>query len=135
MTVQRTMRLKQMLSSHRDRLLGEIAEVRRQARDEGRDLHAGDILERVERVQDEDVAYAVLGMKTETVHRIDDALLRLDAGTFGLCADCDQEIAEGRLQAVPFATRCRECQETAEERELPRLRQAQVSAYATGAGF
>jgi len=109
-TTQRTERLQTILNAHRDRLLAEIADTLRYARDDHRDVGASDIFDRVELVQEEDVAFALLGMKNETVRRIEDALACLDAGSFGVCADCDQEIAESRLEAVPFATRCRDCQ-------------------------
>ena len=38
--------------------------------------------------------------------RIDDALQRLDAGTYGICEVCAQPIAEERLEAVPYTTLC-----------------------------
>ena len=63
-------------------------------------------------VRDMDVALMV--MESETLHRIDEALLRLEDGAYGVCADCEETIAEARLQALPFATLCRECQEREE---------------------
>jgi DnaK suppressor protein len=108
------MRLRQILESHRVRLLGEIAERLRHAREETQALHTSDVLDRVERVQEEDIEYALLGMKTETIQRIDEALGHLDAGEYGLCSECGQEISDGRLSALPFAIRCRECEESAE---------------------
>jgi len=38
------------------------------------------------------------------------ALERIDAGTYGLCADCGEPIPEGRLEARPDAARCISCQ-------------------------
>jgi DnaK suppressor protein len=63
-------------------------------------------------VRDMDVALIV--MESETLRRIDDALQRLEDGSYGICADCDDTIAEARLQALPFATLCRDCQEREE---------------------
>ncbi len=40
---------------------------------------------------------------------IDQALARIDEGTFGLCARCGKPIAEERLEAIPYATKCIEC--------------------------
>ena len=45
---------------------------------------------------------------------IEEALLRIDEGTYGTCEDCGEEISVGRLNAVPFALRCVECQEMQE---------------------
>ncbi len=41
--------------------------------------------------------------------QIDAALSRLDAGEYGVCADCDQEIDPRRLKALPYALLCAEC--------------------------
>lgn len=45
---------------------------------------------------------------------IEEALLRIDEGTYGTCEDCEEKISVGRLNAVPFALRCVECQEIQE---------------------
>jgi DnaK suppressor protein len=45
----------------------------------------------------------------QLVHEIDLALVRIDAGTYGTCANCGRQIPEERLQAVPYATLCVEC--------------------------
>ncbi|HET8644616.1 MAG TPA: TraR/DksA C4-type zinc finger protein [Vicinamibacteria bacterium] len=71
-------------------------------------------------VRDMDVALIV--MESETLRRIDEALLKLDAGTYGVCAACDETIAEPRLKALPFATLCRDCQEREEEADESPLR-------------
>jgi len=62
-----------------------------------------------------DVDVALMVMESETLRRIDEALQRLDEGTYGVCAECDETIAEARLQALPFASLCRGCQEREEE--------------------
>lgn len=47
---------------------------------------------------------------------IDDALSRLDSGTYGICADCGSRIAPRRLEVMPFATLCINCQAKADKR-------------------
>jgi DnaK suppressor protein len=42
------------------------------------------------------------------------ALARIDAGTYGICTDCGNQISEARLQVRPEAARCIECQAKAE---------------------
>ncbi len=51
----------------------------------------------------------------EEYKMIEKALEMVDAGTYGMCVDCQQDISEKRLQSYPNATRCLPCQETAEE--------------------
>lgn len=45
------------------------------------------------------------------------ALARLEGGTFGMCVDCGQTIAEERLLFRPEASRCLSCQQRFEDRE------------------
>jgi DnaK suppressor protein len=45
------------------------------------------------------------------------ALARLDAGSYGICVDCGQKIAEARLEFRPEAGRCLACQERFEDLE------------------
>lgn len=70
-------------------------------------------------VRDMDVALMV--MESETIRRIDEALQRLEEGAYGICADCEETIAEARLQALPFASLCRDCQEREESDSGARL--------------
>ncbi len=57
---------------------------------------------------------ALLELNADAASRIQDSLRRLEAGTYGRCCDCDEPIATARLKALPFAERCRACQELAE---------------------
>lgn len=59
--------------------------------------------------------FAILAMEAETLRKIDEALVRLEEGTYGVCGTCDDSIAEPRLQALPFASLCRDCQEQHED--------------------
>ena len=53
-------------------------------------------------------------MKAETLNKINEALARLEEGRYGLCFECGEEIAEARLRALPFAVRCKDCEEARE---------------------
>ena len=44
-----------------------------------------------------------------TLDQVHEALTRADAGTFGLCVECNQPIAKPRLQAIPYTPHCIEC--------------------------
>ena len=61
---------------------------------------------------------------SETLHKIEEALSRLEEGTYGNCFECGDEIAERRLRALPFAVRCKECEEA---RELAERRERQLT--------
>lgn len=62
-------------------------------------------------------------MQTRMLERVTAALLELDAGTYGKCRECGDDISEARLTAIPFAPRCTEC-----EGGIERVRAATASA-------
>lgn len=55
---------------------------------------------------------ALLEATGRTMRNIEAALQRLRTASYGVCADCETAIAPARLEALPFAERCRDCQET-----------------------
>ena len=75
----------------------------------------------------EDVELERLEMKRRALRQIDEALGRLEADTYGVCEECGSEIGEERLEILPFATRCVECEH---RREVDEKR-----IEATGRGF
>ena len=80
--------------------------------------------------QDE-LEFALIQMKAEALNRIDAALRRLDEGTYGRCFECGDEIGEARLRALPFAVRCKDCEEIrelAEQRDRTAAQRRTVSA-------
>jgi len=46
----------------------------------------------------------------DKLQAIDDALARIDDGTYGVCESCESDIAEARLEALPFTRLCINCQ-------------------------
>jgi DnaK suppressor protein len=77
----------------------------------------------------EEIEFALIQMKTETLKRIDAALRRIGEGTYGRCFECGEAIPEARLRALPFAVRCRDCEEAREAAELrERMTQRRVSS-------
>ncbi len=63
-------------------------------------------------VQDvsQEIEYRLSERASQTVADIDQALLRIDEGSYGVCARCGKEIPERRLDAVPTARYDAECQ-------------------------
>src|SRR5688572_516391 len=71
--------------------------------------------------------FALMEMETETLRKIDEALLRLEDGKYGVCAECDEAISEARLRALPFASLCRDCQQRHEDDEEDVVRNARAA--------
>ena len=45
----------------------------------------------------------------EALAHVDDALTRMDEGTYGKCSKCGKDITPARLEAMPSSTRCIDC--------------------------
>jgi DnaK suppressor protein len=71
---------------------------------------------------EDDMDCGVLELKALTVERIRRALGRLDGGQYGVCEECSGRIPSKRLLVLPFATRCRGCQERHDRPRTARLR-------------
>jgi RNA polymerase-binding transcription factor DksA len=71
---------------------------------------------------DREFALSLVSNEQEGLYEIEEALKRLEAGTYGVCEMCDKLIAKERLEAVPFARRCIQCQSAFEKdrRYVPR---------------
>ncbi len=60
---------------------------------------------------------SALKIHAETIeHKMEDALKRIDNGTYGICTHCGAEIPSERLDAMPYAQLCVNCEDTAENR-------------------
>ncbi len=59
---------------------------------------------------DRELGISLMEMRNRRRQAIDEALTRLNEGTYGICAECGIEVSEKRLEAVPFAKLCVQCQ-------------------------
>ncbi|HRZ86392.1 MAG TPA: TraR/DksA family transcriptional regulator [bacterium] len=66
---------------------------------------------------DREFALNLLTNEQGIMYDIDDALTRIENGTFGTCEMCSKDIGEKRLSAVPSARMCKECQEAEEKKK------------------
>jgi len=112
-TTKRAADLRQMLADRRREVQDELETGLRQGRAD-RSIDVLDDLEHSDTNIQQEIDRSLLLMRADTVARIDAALARLDAGKYGSCFDCEQDIAERRLRALPFAVRCQACEEKRE---------------------
>lgn len=104
--------LEQMLQRH-----GEQLEKRKTVLREELPALAADVRDVMEDGVDHlarAVGVAVVQVSASTVRGIETALGRLQRGTYGSCEDCGQRIPAARLKVLPFAERCRDCQQECE---------------------
>lgn len=121
--------LKRMLEGRRREIQAEVQGKMRGVREEGTwGGKLNEVLDAVESSEadiQEELEFALIQMKSETLNKVNDALRRLDQGDYGYCYDCGEEIAEKRLRALPFAVRCKDCEE---QREIAEQRERQMNA-------
>ena len=64
---------------------------------------------------DREFALNLADNEQKVIHRIDEAIEKIDAGSFGICEVCGKKIAKARLKVVPYAELCVPCQEKQEK--------------------
>jgi RNA polymerase-binding transcription factor len=109
--------LRLMLEDRRREILNEVQGKIRDQRDDTTWGKVNEVLDAGESSEvdiQEDIEFALLQMKAETLTKINEALGRLEEGTYGYCSECGGEVSEQRLRALPFAVRCKECEEVRE---------------------
>jgi DnaK suppressor protein len=124
--------LKKMLEDRRRELMNEVQGKIRDVRAEGgKDREVLDQGESSEVDIQEDIEFALIQMKGETLNKVNEALRRLDENTYGNCFECGDEIAHARLRALPFAVRCKDCEEARETEQQRERMAARRSGSAT----
>jgi DnaK suppressor protein len=66
----------------------------------------------------EDISLRQLSTHRETLLKIDEALRKIDEGTYGKCEDCGEDISVERLKVLPFAIYCVDCQGRREQLQV-----------------
>jgi len=66
---------------------------------------------------DRQLALSVASSENESLMAIDEALERVEEGTYGVCQQCGQTIGKARLKALPFVTMCVGCKSEAEKQD------------------
>lgn len=96
---------KRSIETRLEELRGRLKRVG-DALDEPADADLGD--QAIE-LEDDEVLEGVGRAGQREVRQLEEALNRISKGTYGVCAQCGDEISEERLGAVPFAVLCRNC--------------------------
>ena len=94
----------------------ELAEVLRK-RDEIAIEKSPDAIDEVTRAAERELAIRNLDRESNLLRNVRAALRRINDGTFGVCAHCEEDISPKRLAAVPWAPFCIRCQELADRNE------------------
>jgi DnaK suppressor protein len=108
--------IKDMLLKMRGDLVREIAR-RSKATTEPGAQDIGDVLDSVSEERTRELDMILTDREKRKLLQIDDALDRIEDGTYGQCEECGVKIPKARLKVLPFAKFCVECQEKNEREE------------------
>ena len=113
---------RQLLITERVKLADEIKSIAHDASTSPRDA-SGDLSAYTVHMADmaadtyeRELSMNIVSTEQELLYQIDDALKRLEDGSFGLCQQCNQPISMSRLKAVPYASLCINCQRSKEQK-------------------
>ena len=122
LTKEQVKQLRQLLITERVKLAEEIKSIARDAsispREASGDLSAYTIhmADMAADTYERELSMSIVSSEQEILYQIDDALKRLDDGSFGVCQQCSGPITMSRLKAVPYASMCIECQRAKEQK-------------------
>jgi DnaK suppressor protein len=104
-----------ILQERRRSIQEELGTLFRRLREEERP-DTGDEVDHATYGFNRELGSARLNQLSQTLQQIDNALARHAQGRYGRCIACNAQIVVARLQSLPFALYCRDCQALAEER-------------------
>ena len=71
----------------------------------------GDFADRSAAANEEEISIQLKQTDAKLLRAIEDALARVEGGSYGVCVDCEEEISSARLNAVPWTKVCIGCKE------------------------
>lgn len=107
-------KFKNRLATRQQELQALAARTRQAGR--ATDVHAADISDRAAGSYEKEFAFGQTTNVRGLLHLTEEALQRIAEGTFGQCVLCEKEINPKRLEAVPWARYCLDCQQRLERR-------------------
>ncbi|MEA5001220.1 MAG: TraR/DksA family transcriptional regulator [Endomicrobiaceae bacterium] len=79
------------------------------------EIEVGDEVDTATQSNEREIQFELGSLDAKMIRDIDNALAKIEKGTFGLCECCDEKIPEARLNAIPWVRYCVKCQEEAEK--------------------
>jgi DnaK suppressor protein len=105
--------LRERLQKQRQEIL-DLYQQDLRAGQESADDGTEDIVDRANNAYNRELMFSLSDGERNMVLQIEDALRRMDAGSYGRCSNCGEAINTLRLEAVPYTRYCVNCQELAE---------------------
>ena len=124
---------RRQLFAMRAKLLSEIAE-NRIPESLATPSEIGDLVDQAGDERDRELSLLLTGRDKEKLLAINEALEKVDEGTYGVCEECGDKIGAGRLKVMPLAKLCVLCQSSV-EKETSVQRKAEEELKYRGLGF
>jgi DnaK suppressor protein len=105
--------IKNMLLLMRKELLTEVTQ-KMKAESDHLKFDIGDFYDHASTDRDRELTLMLADRERDKLTKVDDALKRIEAGTYGICESCEEVIDKDRLAAMPFTKLCLSCQEDLE---------------------
>ncbi len=113
---------RQLLLELRVKFADEIRAIAREASKNPREA-SGDLSSHTFHMADmssdtyeRELSMNIISSEQQVLYQIDEALKRIDEGTYGMCQQCNTPILLSRLKAVPYASMCIACQRIKEQK-------------------
>lgn len=106
------MQFRELLLGKRDALVGDLKSMESQAfKTSGQDSAANHMADHGSDAYEQDFTLGLIESDEGLVNQIDEALVRIESGEYGMCLSCEKSIPKARLEALPSAAFCVTCQE------------------------
>jgi DnaK suppressor protein len=121
--------MKAILLKMKEDALNEITKAMKSGANVVTGEPSGDIYDQASSERDRELGMLLGDREREKLVSIDEALLRLEDGEYGICEECEEEIPLGRLKALPFARHCVKCKSDIERQQAQTKRFEEDRVY------
>jgi DnaK suppressor protein len=121
--------IKAILLKMKEETLQEIGRTLKSGSDIPSGEPSGDIYDQASSERDRELELLLGDREREKLHNIDEALLKIKEGEYGICEECEEDIPIGRLKVVPFARYCVKCKADIEKQQAQTKRFEEDRVY------
>ena len=121
--------MRDLLLKMKEETLQEINKAIKSGSEKPSDEPSGDIYDQASNERDRELDLILNDREREKLRNIDEALLKINEGEYGICEECEEEIPVGRLKIVPFARYCVKCKSDIEKQQAQTKRFEEDRVY------
>ena len=121
--------MKAILLKMKEETLKEINKAMKSGSETPTGEPSGDIYDQASSERDRELDLLLGDREREKLKNIDEALLKIEEGEYGICEECEEEIPIGRLKIVPFARYCVRCKADIEKQQAQTKRFEEDRVY------